>query len=171
MDQSIKKEFLEREILTWSIVGGLSRGRNVYTKETKESDRNALKRFLRKELRDRFDSNYRPDSEHHINNLKGFKNDIDIKFREILEHKEIYFGRVQKIVNLYLKYRWVCFGEQRPIHCPIDSIILKELGLSNVYWTAMTMAQYKTALAKIKSTSIAEWEIDLFNRKNITYKQ
>ena len=168
--------FIKFEILTWSIIAGLSRGKKVYKDGLKEFEKENFKKFLRKELRYRFGNNYLPaDSETHIANLNKFKEDIDAKYAPILQGGKIYFGRIQKIVNLYLKYRWICFDERMPIHCPIDSLVLKKLDLPHINWTAMTAGQYREILKKAEKNTggiekIAEWEMDLFNKNNITYK-
>ncbi|OGF59020.1 hypothetical protein A3B05_03490 [Candidatus Giovannonibacteria bacterium RIFCSPLOWO2_01_FULL_43_160] len=176
MKQNLKKEFMEFEILAWSIIAGFSRGINIYKNNTEDFNKAEFKKFLKKELRDRFGNNYHTDSKTHIKKLSKLKEDIDRKFGKILDNGEqIYFGRVQKIVNLYLKYRWVCFNERKPVHCPFDSNILNELGLFGIRFTRMTEDQYREAIKKVEEKAnrfenIAEWEIKVFNSKNPFYQ-
>ena len=133
-----------------------------------------MKKFLREELLKRFGNSYQVDSNTHIDNLRKLKEDIDKEYSPILNNQKVYFGRIQKIVNLYLKYRWVCFQDPKPAHCPFDRIILNKLNL-NMSWTSMTEDQYAgEVLTKAKNAAggfekIAEWELDFFNRTNQTY--
>ena len=146
----------------------------MYLKGIAEHAKERFKKFLRKELRDRFGNNDHVNQETHVANLSALKDDIDQNFKNVLQNGEIYFGRVQKIVNLYLKYRWICFNEQKPVHCPVDSVVLNEINLPHIRWTKMTVNEYADAVRKIGVVNgfgkIAEWELEIFNRKNETYK-
>lgn len=171
-----QKRFIELEIINWSITAGLSRGKNVYKKGIEEKKRELLKVFLKKELPRRFSNSYSVDSDTHVNELRRFKRDIDGAFSILLNKQGIYFGRVQKIVNLYLKYRWACFNDPKPIHCPFDRIVIHEgLGLKDISWTSMTEDQYiKHVLLKVEKVAggfekIADWEITFFNQINKAY--
>ena len=166
------REFLENEILTWSIVAGLGRGYSVYKKNIGEKERRDMKLFLRKELRERFTDDYYFNDEVHIKNINRLKLDIETQFSQILNHEKISFGRVQKLINLYLKYRWVCFGGKMPIHCPIDAVVLTKLHIE-LPWTKMGESDYRNAIDKIKiiaaTKQIAKWELNEFNKNNRTY--
>ena len=79
-----------------------------------------------------------------------------ICFEEILYGKNCRYatryGLAQKIVNMTYKYFYI-FNEFVHIEklngiysecdCPLDSIVLKELGYSNIAWTKITKGEYK----------------------------
>ena len=65
---------------------------------------------------------------------------------------------------------------KKPIHCPIDSIVIKKLKpqKSDTYWTELDcIEEYRNyisainILAKSQNTSIAEWELDVWNRRSM----
>lgn len=85
-------------------------------------------------------------------------------------------GVSQKLLNLLLKYHW-CLGEiAMPPHCPLDRII-QQKGLKSknlVNWTTMNdIDEYLHIMHKIrqaadaKGQSIAEWELEVFQRNSI----
>src|SRR3989338_8654677 len=86
MKQNLKKEFMEFEILAWSIIAGFSRGINIYKNNTEAFNKAEFKNFLKNELRDRFGNNYHTDSKTHIKKLSKLKEDIDRKFGKILDN-------------------------------------------------------------------------------------
>ena len=87
--------------------------------------------------------------------------------------------RNQKFLNLYWKVSWLLNRVAvLPIHCPFDSIIIKELdfSVSKYKWTKLnTIKEYiqlveaARNMAKnnksISSDSIAEWELKVYIQK------
>lgn len=77
------------------------------------------------------------------------------------------YGVAQKLLNLYLKYRW-CMGQvAEPPHCPVDRIVLEKTTLRDKFnWTRMTTEeQYMSAInalrqvAAAQGQSLAVWEL------------
>jgi len=166
----IKKEYINNEILTLTIFGGLGRGYPVYKEGTQDKSKNDLKNFLRKELT-QYGRNYKNGAHenHHIKNIERFTQAITRKYHEILKDNQFRIGRAQKLLNLYLKYLWVLDMISEPPHCPFDNKIISELGL-NIKWTKLnSMEDYKELvkkakkMAKNKNLSIAEWELKMWN--------
>jgi hypothetical protein len=89
-----------------------------------------------------------------------------------LNNGRLRFGIAQKLINLYLKYRW-CLGQiPTPPHCPFDRIIISKIGLYNgvINWTEIDCPNTYRSLvekAQIKAgeMSIAEWELLEFSRR------
>ena len=170
-----KREFINNEILTSSIIAGLGRGYSVYDgKNDTEKNRIKLKNFLREKLL-QYSEKYKKSttSDEHLNNIKKFADEITKKHKEILQDGCFRIGRAQKLLNLYLKFQWVLGWIPEPPHCPFDyKIITKELD-SNISWTKMDkIADYKLLVEKAESKakkqhlSIAEWELQAWNSIN-----
>ena len=115
--------------------------------------------------------------EQHVNNIEKLQKQLSRKWQKVLyPHRikptvGITFGRVQKLLNLYLKYYWVlgCV-EEPPPHCPIDSNVLKYIEQPKPTWTSplFTKEVYLMDMEKCKEKapekmSIAEWELRMFN--------
>ena len=83
---------------------------------------------------------------------------------------EVEFGALQKLVNMSLKYLIILSGfcvliitiYEKNCDCPIDSIILSHLGITDIKWTSMNKEQYN----KIQDTIKEKVEKDC---GNITY--
>lgn len=91
-------------------------------------------------------------------------------FSDILNEdnaKQITFGTVQKLVNLYLKYLW-CANQIDfiPPHCPVDRQVLKAVEWTGKPWPKMGKTDYQRAIEQItqkivgRSESIAGWELE-----------
>ena len=112
--------------------------------------------------------NKKVSEEDHIKNIEEFKKELSEDFPKVLTKKRMCFGTAQKAVNLYLKFLW-CLGDiEEPPHCPIDGIVLTEIG-SNVKWTKLdNVEEYRKIIdsirdkAKKQGQSIAEWELNLW---------
>jgi len=169
-----KLEFINNEILTLTILGGLGRGYPVYKKGVQDKNRDKLKNFLREELPN-YSKKYKNkiDGNKHIKNIEKFADDISSKFSEILKGKRLKIGRAQKLLNLYLKYLWVLgWISVAPPHCPFDSVVISKLNL-NIRWTKsnkkdyIKLAEKAKKVASSKNLSIAEWELQIWNQDNL----
>lgn len=82
-------------------------------------------------------------------------------------------GIAQKLLNLQLKYLWCLSLIPEPPHCPIDRIILGKTALKDsMKWTKIsTIEEYQRAidavrpLAESLGLSIAEWELQVYDRR------
>ncbi len=169
--ENLKKDFLQNEILNNTIKGGFQRA-NIYKNKIDENDKEKFRKYV-KTLVMSFSQKYFNEnisSDEHIKIITNLQ-------KEISKEIEISFGVAQKLLNLYLKYLW-CLGElkSKPPHCPVDYIILSEVGLYNIRWTKMTKEEYKIAIdnilkySKIKGFSdISLWELSVFNKINQSY--
>ena len=91
---------------------------------------------------------------------------------QILQGKKMRIGNAQKFLNLYWKVCWLLKkGTPKPIHCPFDSIIMKNLPRKvRVQWTQFdTIEEYKmlvkaVQLKKARNKSIAEWELEIYQK-------
>lgn len=176
-----KKDFLNYEFATSSMIGALSMGFKypVYKKKEKIKEididrRNDFKDFLRDRLFEYWEKYKNEISpEKHIKNLKKFQ--VETKnYSKILNDGKLTFGRVQKLLNLYLKYLWVANLIPMPPHCPFDSGIIKELKelklIQKVYsWQNMIKREYEIVVSaaekhpEIKKLKLAQWELKFFN--------
>ena len=83
----------------------------------------------------------------------GYENEIrSEKKKEIVTR----YGLCQKLVNMTFKYLYV-FSDYTGINidfsscdCPLDSVILKRLGQTNVKWSRLTKKEYDDIQNKIK---------------------
>ena len=167
-----KLKFINNEVLSLTILGGLGRGYPVYRTAIRENDKNNLKIFLRKQLY-QYGERYKNDIDEkkHVENIKEFVQDITNKYGKILKDNKFRVGRAQKLLNLYLKYLWVLGKISNPPHCPFDRKIIEELGL-DINWTKLdSIDDYKKMVEKARNTakdnnvSIAEWELKMWSQK------
>ncbi|MDO8555469.1 MAG: hypothetical protein Q7R75_02795 [bacterium] len=170
-----KLKFINNEVLTSSILGGLARGYPVYKQNTKEDIRKEFRNLLRDKL-EKYAHFYKTQvgSTQHIKNIKNFADEISAEKIGILKKSRFRIGRVQKLLNLYLKYLWVLNWIPKPPHCPFDSRVIEKLGLNKeIQWTKLDSEEGYDKLvksanekAKNKSLSVAEWELQFWNQNN-----
>ena len=173
MLETQKASFIDHEIWILSFGGGFQRA-NVYARNVDKMKKPEFRAAIREKVSTIVADKYRKStvsSSEHINVLVEIKDWIDSHFSLILRNDEIKFGVVQKLVNLYLKYKWCMNLIDRPPHCPFDRIIIEKLKLLNPpNWTEINdIDTYKTLVEKAtkaaKPLSIAEWELDVFSRR------
>jgi hypothetical protein len=169
-----KREFMHREICALCFLASFGMARRVPFYKA-DADREAIRKYIRDELWELSIKYSRKIEENeHIKTIETFQNEVNKKFLGMLARSGLTFGRAQKLINLYLKYMWVCGFIKEPPHCPIDSIIIKELKklsrkVPSTSFTNMNKTDYIGVISEIKGIkgkqSIAEWELQVFNRR------
>lgn len=168
----VKKEFILKIALSNAHSAAFQRG-TVYKENTTDKEKIMFKRFFRSRLRILEDVYKQPINEkEHINIITAFANEITTNYAHVLNNGKLRFGTAQKAVNLYLKFLWTLgYMDTQPVHCPLDRIVLKKIG-SSVKWTELDCPnEYKKlienvqVIADINNQTIAEWEIDLWNKQ------
>lgn len=166
-----KKKFINNEILTLIILGGLGRG-SVYPTGIQENDKVGFKIFLRKQLY-QYGKKYRNNvsEKDHIANIKQITQEITNRYSKILKDNKFRIGTAQKLLNLYLKYLWVLDEIPEPPHCPFDRKIIEKLGL-DINWTKLDsiddyrkMIERARNIARDNNLSIAGWELKAWSEK------
>lgn len=170
MDYQIKNKFINNEIMTLSILGAFGHN-SIYNKKYKDFEKDDFKNYIRNILYD-FGVIYieRIEENDHYNNLIRMQEKISLAFGHLLKNQQLNIGTVQKLLNLYLKYKWCLNLIPAPPHCPIDSIILKKINKEKIKWTKMSsVEEYKAIISEIKKLSknmnIAEWELKIWNNR------
>jgi len=177
--EKCKDEFAKREIMWLVFQGALSMGYPVYKQNhgVTPEDRVIFKQYLSERLEEYAKHvNRSLNDKEYIKILEKFENDIrNYKHKEILKYDGLTFGRVQKLLNLYLKYLWVFNQPQSidpPPHCPIDSTILGKIDwpYPDIKWTMpiFTVQKYQEAIdlcRKKTKDDIAGWELQMFNNR------
>lgn len=177
--QELKYEFIFNEIFQASIYASFST-RNpkypIYAKDIKKpktltSDLKGLvETYILKFKKGDIDEN------DHFEEIVNISKSISNKYKDVLHESRFRIGIAQKLLNLTLKYLWCMEMIKKPIHCPIDSIVIEKLNprISNTYWTKLDcIEEYRNyiseinTLAKSQNTSIAEWELNIWNRRSI----
>ena len=168
--ENSKKQFLRNEILNNVIRAGFQRA-NIYKTEISDKEKEEFRKYVKSLVED-FSQEYLKEKisyNKHLENINKLQDKISEKIN-------ISFGIAQKLLNLYLKYLW-CEEELKnePPNCPVDFIVLSQVGLGNIRWTKMTRKEYEEAIKKIteysleKGFSITSWELNFFNGKNPSY--
>jgi hypothetical protein len=113
------------------------------------------------------------EEEDHVENIVALSDLLTDLHEDILHGSKFRIGPAQKVLNVYLKYLW-CAGEiSTPPHCPLDAIVIRELGSShrNCSWTQLDDIHKYCAMiedAKRKAddgnVSLADWELSLWNK-------
>lgn len=170
----MKNKFIKSELWYLSLSGAFQRN-NVYAEDIDDANgkkKETFKLKLKKSVIEIAKNYINPiDDPEHIANIGDL---VTTNQDVILKGGKLKFGTAQKLLNLYLKYLW-CTDKllQVPPHCPVDSIILKKSNsFKNAKWTQLdcpdTYMLYINELrmiAKSQMTSLAEWELEVFNRR------
>jgi len=165
-----KRKFAEKEILFLVFQSALNRGFPVYNKKADVEKKKKFKAYLSERLKEWVE---KCKGKEYVSVLTEFQNDINkSEHKIILKNHKITFGRVQKLLNLYLKYHWTFgFDKKEPPHCPIDSIILGKIKWPGPSWTnpKFDVEKYKEAIDKCKKKadkkSVVEWELFTFRNR------
>lgn len=173
MDE-LKKQFMHRELCALSFIAAFGMARKIpfYKKDVNEEQREDIKNYFRNELWGLMQTySNKVSEEDHLQYIEDFQNKANSSYLQYLEGTGLTFGRTQKLINLYLKYIWVCGYIPEPPHCPIDSIIISKLGkeFNSLRFNKINKQEYLNIIAGIKNIkgaqSIAVWELSIFNRR------
>ena len=172
-----KEQFLLNEYQNMSIFAALStrdKKNPIYKKELpkeKEIKLIELKTYLKNKL-DQYAKQYKNEigENKHNENIKKLAQEISTKYKDILHEGNFRIGITQKLLNLYLKYLWASDKIPTPPHCPFDSIVINNLQLKNIKWTALKdIGKYKLLVEEAKrfakDKNLSEWELELWNQK------
>jgi hypothetical protein len=165
-----KWQFLEGEFLTNAIDGALQHA-GIYSAAASDKRRNALREHLRDSLR-RIALEYhkpaRVSERDHYRNIQSLADELSSNFNDIMKDR-FRIGVAQKALNLYLKYLWCLDRIPVPPHCPFDSTVLRELELESSWTRSSGIEDYKNWVERAKAAAgtktLAEWELQLWNRK------
>jgi len=164
-------EFIKKIILGRTIQAAFQRGK-VYKDGLDRKEKYELKSSIKKKL-EQMASRYinEVSEEEHIRNIKSLSQTISKKHGSKLKNKSLRIGTSQKLLNVYVKFLW-CLGEAKePKHCPIDSIVLREIKLNDKYkWTDLELIEeYEEIISEIRkhihNKTVARWEWELWNRR------
>lgn len=164
-----KTRFIDEELLAFTFFASITRGEPVYGTRITQEKKDKFKEFVKRTLL-KYAKKYKSklSEKEHISNIENIKREIESKFKDknTLNKNNFYFGRAQKLLNLYLKYLW-CLGRiTKPPHCPFDRIVISELGL-DFNWTSLTKEDYEKLIVEARkkagSLSLAEWELEFWN--------
>jgi len=176
MDTSAEqKNYLHQQLWNSTIRASLTRAGKVYLTGIRQVEKKKFKSMLFEYVSKLIDAEYvmvTPDETRHIQNIRDLA-DFSGKSRNILCGGKLNFGYSQKILNLYLKYRWCTGTAALPPHFPIDRLIQNRLGISPPfnwaewgdslkYMEVIDIAK-EILTRKPKFVSSAELELKLYN--------
>ena len=162
-------EFIKKIILRNTINAAFQHGK-VYANNLSSNDKKTLKDAIKTKLEE-LSKNYFNDVTvaQHIENIRNLAQTISQNHRDKLKGHRLRIGTAQKMLNLYVKFLW-CLNEiEEPVHCPIDSIVLKKINF-NRNWTDLdSIDDYKEIILKIRehlqeNETIANWEKEIWNQ-------
>jgi hypothetical protein len=169
-----REEFL-RQTALFNAIGAAFQRALIYGDGGDSGAKDQLNRDLEGQLR-RIESQYQGNvsSEKHLQTIVGIAKEMSDKHAHILKDGRFRVGIAQKAVNIYLKLLW-CYGWiPEPPHCPIDSIVLAEVGDRRTKWTKMDdIADYQAAIGSIRAyirqtgsmLSLSQWELEVWNNR------
>ena len=186
--QESQYEFIINEIWILTFAGAFQRA-NIYKSEYQDEQKKGvfkkgIRAFIENTILESYKTEIVSDTEH-IENIKKVSY-YSYNFSELFNNEKINFGIAQKMLNLYLKYRWSLGHIQSPPHFPVDRIIqellikeLKELGIKGQElkaWTQFTDEHhYLTVINSARELirkkesfanhSLAGLELSLFQRR------
>lgn len=168
----LKHNFISNEIWTLTFGGSFQRA-SIYKDdvldEHKSNFKSDIRSFVEKELLPLYSKESISDLEHitQIYKLGEFSK----KHEHILKKGSLNFGVCQKILNLFLKYKW-CLGDiPTPPHFPVDRRIQENIKYNPIVsWTKfkdekdyMKIVNFVRDI-KSENESIAEYELVHFER-------
>jgi hypothetical protein len=169
--RDIQTTFLHDEVWLLSFIGAFGRAKVYAEDSSDEEDRKEFREYLRETISVTVQKKYKQpvSSKMHIEELRRIKSEVTVIFAPILRDKKLRLGVLQKLMNLYLKYLWCLRWIPEPPHCPFDRTIIEELGIKGIDWTKTdSEAEYNQLVDEAKKLagdkSIAEWELNLFNK-------
>ncbi|KVV16422.1 hypothetical protein [Flavobacterium sp. TAB 87] len=181
-------DFIQNEIWILTFGGAFQRANIYIAKDLAEQKKSDFKKGIRAFIESTILDNYKTtlvSDENHIQNIKKVS-DYSANFSELFNNEKINFGIAQKMLNLYLKYRWSLGHIQSPPHFPVDRIIqellnkeLKAIGIKGEElkaWTQFTDEHHYIKVIKnarelilkkesFANHSLAELELSLFQRR------
>ena len=171
-----KKKFISNEIWMLTFSAAFQRA-YIYSggsEEDKKQFRNHLRNFIDREIFPKYLNQV--NDEEHLNSINEIV-ESSKSFERILNKGKINFGISQKILNLYLKYRW-CIGaiQTPPPHFPVDRRIqeISKYHKNMFSWTQLTDSKkYMDFIEHVREIvrnsneyqSIAEYELKNFERQ------
>lgn len=172
----MKKQFLHNEIWTLTFGAGFQRA-NVYKKECSDKQKSEFKTSLRNYIQTEIYPTYLKtgiSDDEHIQNIYALSKHSE-QFASILQNGRINFGVSQKLLNLYLKYRWCMEDIPAPPHFPVDRRIQENIRYPHISaWTKfndhekyMKIINYVREI-NINHETIADFELDHFERRVTT---
>jgi hypothetical protein len=162
-----KRKFLIDQIIKNCTNAAFQRAKVYVNDKGRENLRNSLKEKLLS-LGEQYEKNVT--DANHCANIVNLANDLTKECKDSLRDNRFRIGIAQKVLNLYLKYKW-CLGDILiPPHCPLDGMIINKLGLKGkrYNWTKFDdIVIYEFLIEKCKDISkkngkesIAEWELE-----------
>lgn len=170
----INLAFLHQQLWNATIRASLSRAETVYNSMATKGEKDSFKQELFTFTSQLIDQEYQistPSETKHLENIQRLIS-FTRKFSDALAGGRLNFGRAQKVLNLFLKYRWCIKTAATPPHFPVDRLIQQKLGIKfPPSWTAWKdESEYNELIALAKRRAqeegfdtIAEYELWLYS--------
>jgi hypothetical protein len=150
-----------------SIVAAVQRNR-VYRETADEGSRTQFRQawiqMIREEAKLYRDTS--PSDDEHCSAIQRIADNLSSQLRDHLVDGRLRFGTSQKAFNLYLKYLWAL--DQIPVpppHCPIDSVVLNSVGITDTWTKCDSREQYMGWITAIRQhLTLAQWETEVWLR-------
>ncbi|WP_147818866.1 hypothetical protein [Salidesulfovibrio onnuriiensis] len=154
-----------------------NRVRKTYVKGAKDNERYFVYYTFQDFLYD-LEKKYvagKVDEKEHLANIESLvERSMEDDLKSCLFKGKMTFGVAQKLLNMYLKYLW-CAGiiKHEPPHCPIDSIVLRNLDIDTAQksqgalpkWPDADEKTYNKYINKLndKTNNPSQWELREWN--------
>ena len=145
-------------------------GRNkVYAREEAGDERAEFRREWARLFREDSKRYTHPVSDlEHCESIRRVSDELSRRFGGFLINGRLRYGTSQKALNLYLKYLWRLGKTNTPPHCPIDSTVLAEGGVTGLWTKSDSEKQYMEWIDELKRRAkprcLAEWEHEVWLR-------
>jgi hypothetical protein len=173
---SNKDIFLSYDLGTLTVKSALSTRDDeypVYSKSCKPYQRSDAKKAIRvllAEIERKYAAKSLSEPEH-ISFISEVAEDFSNRLKDFLHNGRFRVGIAQKLVNIHLKYLWTADLCPEPPHCPIDGIIRDLAGIGYTWTQSDSIEEYRSAisdlkkLAEIRGCSLAQWELEVYKRR------
>jgi hypothetical protein len=162
----------EEQAIIWCITAALQRNK-VYRNDEGDEIRKRFRAKWADLIREESKAYCKPpqpiSDESHCAAIKRISSELSAKFGEYLCGGRLRFGTSQKAFNLYLKYLWAMGKIEMPPHCPIDSVVLARIGVTDSWTKSDSCEDYMRWVNKIREQlTLTQWENEVWLRWRLT---
>lgn len=171
-----KEEFVQRynpkgsvAVAAYSAIAAAARHNELYAESISDSEKQTIRAKWKKKLEEISERYIDPvDLQSFLEDIVTLQKTMSTEFPRAL--KEFKISHAQKSLSVFLKHAWCLDLIPEPPACPIDRLVFKLAGVTNVNWTQVTsIGEYIQHVTVLQSTAeragmtLAQWELQEFN--------
>src|SRR5579862_5557035 len=158
--------FVEEIFMSNAIAAALGRN-SAYRASCSEQRKSEFRNTLAKRLRNETRRDAAPiTDDEHCGVIREICSTLSKSFCDALSDQRFRYGTAQKALNLYLKFLWRCGAIPEPPHCPVDSMMLRTVGVTDAWTKSDCENRYRTWISalreKAEDRGLAQFEHEVW---------